>query len=149
MSNSSAQQDYLTGLSQEQIDALTTSSITSIDVSSIPTITWDSSSSAFGSVGTITLNSTGSGYSTSCYTINTGAVGSRCYTSASGGSTFTIDTSSIFGNIEWVNGFPAWGRIEEMCKEYPALKIAFEKFKNTYNLVKDDFDAPPEKRIKP
>jgi hypothetical protein len=54
-----------------------------------------------------------------------------------------------WGNEEWVNSFPEWDRIEEMCKEYPGLKIAFEKFKTTYKLVKDDYDTPKDKRKKP
>lgn len=30
--------------------------------------------------------------------------------------------------------------LEEMCKKYPSLQIALEKFKTVYNLVKNDFD---------
>jgi hypothetical protein len=63
-----------------------------------------------------------------------------------------IDTTEYtinWGNEEWVNSFPEWSRIEEMCKEYPGLKIAFEKFKTTYKLVKDDYDTPRDKRKKP
>jgi hypothetical protein len=55
----------------------------------------------------------------------------------------------VWGHTEWVDSFPAWSRVEKMCDEYPGLKIAFEKFKTTYNLVKDDFDLPPEKKVKP
>jgi len=36
-----------------------------------------------------------------------------------------------------------------MCDEYPGLKIAFEKFKTTYKLVKDDYDTPKDKRKTP
>jgi hypothetical protein len=36
-----------------------------------------------------------------------------------------------------------------MCEQYPGLKIAFEKFKTTYYLVKDDYDTPEDKRPKP
>ena len=76
---------------------------------------------------------------------------------ANGISAQSIDTITIsnlndfnwMAPTEWVNGFPDWGRIEKMCNEYPALKIAFEKFKTTYKLVQDDYDTPPEKRIKP
>jgi hypothetical protein len=47
---------------------------------------------------------------------------------------------------EFVDCFPAWARIEAMCKEYPGLQIAFEKFKTTYYLVKDEYDNPTTKK---
>ena len=74
------------------------------------------------------------------------------YSNMSTVSISNIDTTEYtinWGNEEWVNSFPEWGRIEEMCKEYPGLKIAFEKFKTTYKLVKDDYDTPKDKRKKP
>jgi hypothetical protein len=40
---------------------------------------------------------------------------------------------------EWEECFPEWGHVQDMCKEYPGLKIAFEKFRTTYNLLKDDY----------
>jgi len=102
---------------------------------------------------TITLNGSNC-YGTLTYPCYTSSVSSVSYTTSTTGSTFCIPNINIsnvdvWGSTEWVNSFPAWGRIEDMCKEYPGLKLAFEKFKNTYNLVKDDFDLPPEKRIKP
>jgi hypothetical protein len=95
--------------------------------------------------------------------------GSSCYSFASA-STYTINTVGIPGlttsqisalntscipNItinfpeEFVNTFPDWRRIEKMCKEYPGLKIAFEKFKTTYLLVKDHYDTPEDQRPRP
>jgi hypothetical protein len=41
---------------------------------------------------------------------------------------------------------PDINRIEKMCKEYPGLAIAFDKFKTTYNIVKDDYDNPKDKK---
>jgi len=89
----------------------------------------------------------------------TGAVGVGTYTTsygigAGGGSTFSgissIDlNSTIFRNEEWVDSFPDFERIEKMCKEYPGLAIAFEKFKTTYKLVKDHYDTPEDQRPKP
>ncbi len=60
-------------------------------------------------------------------------------------SEYAID----WGNVEWANCFPEWDRIQKMCEEYPGLKIAFEKFKTTYDLVKDDYDTPKDKRKTP
>jgi hypothetical protein len=63
----------------------------------------------------------------------------------------TISVADIKMNWpeEWVNCFPEWSRIEKMCEEYPGLRIAFEKFKTVYALVKDDYDTPKDKRPRP
>jgi hypothetical protein len=59
----------------------------------------------------------------------------------------TISTSSIDNNwnftlpVEWVDSFPVYSEVEKMCKEYPALQIAFEKFKQTYAMVEDDWES--------
>jgi hypothetical protein len=85
-----------------------------------------------------------------------GGSGSYSYTIGTGGtgSTVTINGSAGggggYGHIwkspeEWVDQFPNWDRIQKMCKTYPGLEIAFEKFKTTYYLVKDDYDSPKEK----
>jgi hypothetical protein len=70
---------------------------------------------------------------------------------SSGISTITlngIDASSYSFNLpqEWVGCFPDWDRVEDMCKEYPGLKIAFENFKVFYEMVKDDYDNPTPKK---
>ncbi len=126
-------------------------SITSSDIITLepPSITTTLDTSSFGNV---TINSGGSGYYTG------GTIG------GSSGSSFTISTGGIstvqIGPLsvnditiqlpeEWKDCFPDWSRIQKMCEMYPGLKIAFEKFKTTYKLVQDDYDAPPEKRIKP
>ncbi len=79
---------------------------------------------------------------------------SYSYASGSGIGTISItDLTSEYavswGNTEWVDCFPEWSRIEKMCEEYPGLKIAFEKFKTTYHLVKDDYDTPKDQRKVP
>jgi len=124
MSNSSAEQIYSITLD----DTISTSILTD-------TITL---SPSYGAVPS---------YSTAMgtYTISTGA--SSTFTTGAGSSTFTIDpTTFSWNDEEWVNAFPQWARIEDMCKQYPGLKIAFEKFKTTYKLVKDDYDTPKDKK---
>ena len=83
--------------------------------------------------------------STSSYTIS----GSGSAGTAMGG-TYTIGdiNASTFSwkNQEFVDCMPDINRIETMCKEYPGLAIAFDKFKTTYNLVKDDYDHPKDKK---
>jgi len=112
-----------------------TYSITSSDTLTIDSSTW--------------LNSN---MSTGGYTITSGAVGSAINTiTISGvGGGYTIGGSSseyIWKSPEeFVDSFPEWARIEKMCKEYPGLAIAFEKFKTTYYLVKDEYDNPKDKK---
>ena len=65
------------------------------------------------------------------------------------GGISSIDNIKIFMPQEFIDCFPEWSRVEKMCEEYPGLKIAFEKFKTTYKLVRDDFDTAPDKRVKP
>ena len=83
--------------------------------------------------------------STSSYTIS----GSGSAGTAMGG-TYTIGdiNASTFSwkNEEFVDCMPDINRIEKMCKEYPGLAIAFDKFKTTYNIVKDDYDNPKDKK---
>ena len=103
--------------------------------------------------GTVTLNGTGgagniwttsTGTSGPYYTINTGA-------GVGGAGNVTIGGSEWIWKSpeEFVDCFPEWARIEQMCKEYPGLKIAFEKFKTTYHLVKDHYDTPKDQRPRP
>jgi hypothetical protein len=91
--------------------------------------------------GTITIDMS----NTTGYTIT----GSGSAGTAMGG-TYTIDNvnASTFSwkNEEFVDCMPDINRIENMCKEYPGLAIAFEKFKTTYNIVKDDYDNPKDKK---
>lgn len=109
--------------------SITSSDTITIDLSSFTT-------TSTGSIGTITLNNTGA---SGTYTIGgTGATGS--YSSEY--------TNTWSAPVEWQDSFPDWNRIQKMCEMYPGLKIAFENFKTTYRLVKDDYDTPPEKRIK-
>jgi hypothetical protein len=113
----------------------------------------------FSSLGNITL---ASGTSSDTITLNVGNISNGYYTGAgiigsgsgyvtiTGGGSVVSDSEFTFNFPEdWIDCFPDWERIQKMCNEYPGLKIAFEKFKLTYNLVKDDYDTPEDKRIKP
>ena len=53
-------------------------------------------------------------------------------------TTFDTQYEIDFGE-EWRTHFPDFSQVEAMCKEYPALEKAFEKFKTTYEMVKDDY----------
>ena len=110
-------------------------------------------------------------------TISNGTSGSFYYTGAGvsgSSSTFTISNGGAVsgsigigtGNVtiggagtgydwnfklpeEFVDTMPDFDRIEKMCEQYPGLKIAFEKFKTTYYLVKDHYDTPEDQRPLP
>lgn len=137
MTNSSAQTSYSSGLTDSDTISITgisgLSGSTTIDFSNIGTISLDNS---------YTSNYISSG---AANTITIGQISTMP----------TIDISnmskeySVYYPLEWENCLPDLNRIQKMCDEYPALKIAFERFKTTYKLVQDDFDTPPEKRIKP
>jgi len=124
MSNSSQQQTSLDDL----LKNLT------IDLSDATTVTGSMSdySHSYNSntISTITL----------CPPIST------TYTSSI--DTITIDSSSFTFNLpkEWVDCFPDWDRVEDMCKKYPGLEIAFRNFQTVYQLVKDDYDNPVPKK---
>ena len=47
---------------------------------------------------------------------------------------------------DWINSFPDWNSVQQMCEKYPGLKIAFEKFKTSYYLVKDDWEQKQRKQ---
>jgi hypothetical protein len=100
-------------------------------------ITLTSSSSDY-----ITYTGTGASYNT----ITLGGGGAV-------GSTYTVGIDNISASQfnwvmpqEWVDSFPEWARIEDMCKKYPGLEIAFRNFKTVYELVKDDYDNPTPKK---
>lgn len=40
---------------------------------------------------------------------------------------------------EWKNIFPNFEMVKEMCKQYPSLEIALNKFKEIYQIVEQDY----------
>jgi hypothetical protein len=133
-------------------DYLTTSSDT-ISVSTLPVgnVTIGGTGSSYysnSSAGTITFNVSNSG---SGYTLGNGITLSGLSNTTI--SPITIDQINSYSGFnvpeEWEGRFPDWGRIQLMCEEYPGLKIAYEKFKTTYKLVKDHYDTPEDQRPLP
>jgi len=121
-------------------------SLTSSDTITVSPFTTDQISA----LGNITIsNSTGSSY---YYTgAGIGGLSGSTITVGSGISSSTINTSSFSFNTpeEFIDCMPDVHRIQKMCEEYPGLKIAFEKFKTTYKLVKDHYDTPEDQRPRP
>ena len=116
--------------------------IDTITISGIDTIDW-------GLYNTMdTSNSITYVSSPSSYTYTTGGTITLPSITTAQISSLTIDTSTFKINTpeEWVVTFPNWNRVEDMCKKYPALEIAFRNFKTVYQLVKDDYDNPTPKK---
>ena len=126
-------------------------SITSSDIISIGSLSTDTVTLSTGSSTNYYYTGTGlGGFSSDTITISNGG------TINTSSGTVSIGTVSGAGtgfnwNVteEFVDCLPDFNRVKAMCEEYPALKIAFEKFKTTYRLVKDHYDTPEDKRPKP
>ena len=123
----------------------------------------DSSTFKFNDMGYDTCYNTiiNSGTSSNTITFTGGTGATTNFTYVNSPSTYTISTSTntcisgigtisgIFYGEDWVDKFPEFDKIQKMCEEYPGLKIAFEKFKTTYKLVRDHYDTPKDQRPKP
>jgi hypothetical protein len=53
--------------------------------------------------------------------------------------TINLDELSFPIPVEWEHEFPAFHKVKEMCKEYPALEKAYENFKTIYTMVEQDW----------
>jgi hypothetical protein len=138
------------GFIAQEVSSILPDVITMSSLPDVITMSSDTSSYYYGTGlggGTITISG-GSGYS----------IGGQAMTISSNGNvgigTGTISNMNASSFIwkspeEFVNAFPDFDRIEKMCKEYPGLSVAFEKFKTVYNLVKDHYDTPEDQRPKP
>jgi len=128
MSNSS-QQPNSYNISLD--DALVTIGATGSDTFTIelPSDLYTSSSYINTNMNTISITNGGTGYTT--------------LTS----DTITLNTDYQFswGDAEeFVDAFPDWQRVQDMCKKYPGLEIALRNFQTVYTLVKDDYDNPKD-----
>lgn len=58
----------------------------------------------------------------------------------------SFDTFTGFYKDEFDGRFPDYERVQDMCKEYPGLEIAYRKFKEVYKMVKEDYDGKERER---
>lgn len=120
MNNSSAQPTYSITLDSGDTMATAIPSLTSSDI--------------------ITLDLSNVGAAQSTYVL-------------SGSDTITLSGLSSEFNFkfpeEWIDSFPNYSEVEKMCKEYPALQIAFDRFKEIYIMVHDDWEAKNGKKYQP
>ena len=122
--------------SAQPICSITSSDDTiTIDTSSWGNYTTGGISSS--SMDTITLTGSGSAGTAMGGTYTIGSAGVSSITLND------INTSEFTWKMpeEWVDSFPDYSKVQEMCDKYPAFKIAFEKFKQMYDLVEDDYEA--------
>jgi len=98
----------------------------------------------------VTIGGTGSSvWCTSPSNITMTGISSLTTAQITGISAIDASTFSFKMPEEWEDRFPDFDRIQKMCKEYPGLQIAFEKFKTTYLLVKNHYDTPEDQRPRP
>lgn len=145
--------------SSQQTDSLTTSNDT-ITLNSVDSVSynWYTGTGGFIAQDITTImpsNVTAGGISgsgVSTVTITGGGVGTIIGNGSGASGTINIGTIDYPSSWNWnqeeefVNCLPDFDRIKKMCDSYPGLKIAYEKFVTTYKLVKDDFDAPKDKK---
>ena len=132
MTTSSLPPTYSTTLDSSSFSSLQTIQISALTTADITMLTGSGGFSGGTGSYTYSIPSNVSGTTISSVTIGSGI-----------GATYQ---NVWVGSEEFKDGFPAWDRIQKMCKTYPGLEIAFEKFKTTYYLVKDDYDHPKEKK---
>ena len=125
-----------------------------------PNLSYDLSNiTILGSSGSDTITVSPSAYSytydTTTTTMSSAPFTSISTTTGAGGAYGTISINGIscidstvdwLSPKEWVGAFPAWARVDDMCKQYPALEIALRNFQTIYQLVKDDYDNPAPKK---
>ena len=131
MSNSSQQQNSYEKLVN---DAFITIGATGSDTFTIdlPSDTYISSNYIDTNMNTISITNGGSSVT---YT-----------TLASDTITLNSDYQISWGDSEeFVDSFPDWQRVQDMCKQYPGLEIALRNLQTIYTLVKDDYDNPKDK----
>jgi hypothetical protein len=121
MSTSSAPKNLSTSL--DDINTITLTSSPVLDSNMYSTY------STLTGLSTVTINPT--------YTASTISI-----------SDFHVDTSQFSFNfpVDWQDQFPDWNKVQDMCKNYPGLKIAFENLKVVYEMCKDDYDNPTPKK---
>ena len=132
--NDSSQEPIFTITLDNTADSTTTEKLNTND---IVISNWDSSGiSALTSADIITLTG---GYGS----------GSITYNSMETIDLSKIETFTSFTNFykdEFDGRFPDFERVQEMCKDYPGLEIAYRKFKEVYKMVKEDFDGKERER---
>ena len=69
-------------------------------------------------------------------------------------STITLDDthwadSITWNQIEFEDSMPSVAKVEDMCKDYPALEQAYERFKTIYAMVHQDWKGKQDEEETP
>lgn len=97
----------------------------------------------------IMITSAGSNYDYGTITLTPSIGAAQPVYTIGASDTITIGEFNIADfefSKDWIDGFPNWSRVQDMCEKYPGLKIAFDNFKVFYEMVKDDYDNPTPKK---
>ena len=99
-------------------------------------------------ISTDSMNDTTLSYDLSDYTVNTIDI-SSITTSTINAGTVTLEDTHWADSIVWEqtafeDTMPSVAKVEDMCKEYPALKKAYENFKTIYAMVHQDWKGKDE-----
>jgi len=54
---------------------------------------------------------------------------------------FDISGITLNNPVEFEDEMPSVAKVEDMCKDYPALEKAYENFKTVYKLVQQDWQG--------
>ena len=95
-------------------------------------------------LSTITTSDTTLGYDLSEYTVDTIDISSITTSTVDSNLTITLDDTHWADEITWEktefeDKMPSVAKVEDMCKDYPALEQAYEKFKTIYAMVHQDW----------
>jgi len=133
MSNSSQQQNLLSDLPTESF--ITLGDTFTIE---LPSDLYTSSNYINTNMNTVSISG---GYSGVTYTTSTSD------TITLNDITLNTDYQISWGDSEeFVDSFPDWQRVQDMCKQYSGLEIALRNLQTIYTLVKDDYDNPKDKK---
>jgi hypothetical protein len=135
MSNFSQQQNSSTDLINESLITLSGTGTDTFTIE-LPSDLYSSSNYISTDMNTVSITGSGAGYS------------GVTYTTLTSNDTITLNTDYQFSwgdPQEFVDSFPDWQRVQDMCKKYPGLEIALRNFRTVYTLVKDDYDNPKDK----
>jgi hypothetical protein len=82
-------------------------------------------------------------------TVNTIDISDITYSTTNTGTITLEDThwtdSITWEQVEFEDHMPSVAKVEDMCKDYPALAQAYENFKTIYTLVHQDWKGKNDK----
>lgn len=62
------------------------------------------------------------------------------------GDNIDLDILTIYQPVEFEDEMPSVAKVEDMCRDYPALEKAYENFKTVYKLVRQDWQGKQDEQ---